>query len=69
MSNAWDDLGGGVLVDVPPAVPHRCVDGWAGEDSDGRPVPCSTCRPHLRRELDPRTGVTAWRPRRRTEDR
>lgn len=26
-----------------------CVDGWAGEDLDGRPRPCPVCRPHLER--------------------
>lgn len=66
--DAWGDLGGGLPIDDGPEL-HRCTGGWAGEDRNGRPVPCLTCRPHLRRELDPRTGVTAWRPRRRTEDR
>ena len=28
---------------------HRCARGWVGEDSEGRPVPCLTCKPHLRR--------------------
>ncbi len=26
---------------------HACEGGWAGEDDDGRPTPCRTCRPHL----------------------
>lgn len=25
----------------------RCRDGWLGEDTAGRPIPCLTCRPHL----------------------
>lgn len=24
---------------------HRCVGGWVGEDDDGRPLPCPTCKP------------------------
>ena len=30
---------------------HRveCRDGWRGEDEDGRPRPCLTCRPWLAR--------------------
>lgn len=31
-----------------PVHPAACVGGWLGEDSEGRPVPCLTCRPHLR---------------------
>jgi hypothetical protein len=27
--------------------PHRCHDGWVGEDADGRPRPCPQCRPWL----------------------
>ncbi|WZU31766.1 hypothetical protein Rruber_01228 [Rhodococcus ruber] len=26
-----------------------CREGWLGEDSDGRMVPCLLCKPHLRR--------------------
>lgn len=26
---------------------HVCVDGWLGFDTDERPAPCLTCRPHL----------------------
>lgn len=26
---------------------RECRDGWRGEDSEGRPVPCTQCRPHL----------------------
>src|SRR5690625_1944377 len=62
MSNAWDHLGGGVLVVVPPAVPHRRVDGWAGEESEGRPVPCSTCRAALAREPGTGSGGAAGAP-------
>lgn len=29
------------------AAPHRCRRGWVGEDDQGRPIPCITCRPHL----------------------
>lgn len=28
---------------------HRCARGWVGEDDDGRPIPCLTCKPHLTR--------------------
>jgi hypothetical protein len=24
-----------------------CVDGWLGEDLEGHPIACPTCRPHL----------------------
>jgi hypothetical protein len=37
-----DDAAGAVVT-------HRCEDGWAGNDSAGRPSPCRICRPHLRR--------------------
>lgn len=26
---------------------QRCRRGWLGEDEQGRPRPCPTCRPHL----------------------
>ncbi len=45
---SWRDRNGD-LYDEPPPDPHdRCVDGWLGEDTDGRPIPCLRCRPHLR---------------------
>jgi hypothetical protein len=25
----------------------RCRNGWIGDDEDGRPIPCRTCKPHL----------------------
>lgn len=28
---------------------HECFDGWLGEDDEGRPRPCLTCRPGLAR--------------------
>lgn len=31
-----------------------CVDGWLGEDDQGRPRPCLTCRPHLKARPLPR---------------
>jgi hypothetical protein len=31
----------------------RCAAGWLGEDDRGRPVPCLTCRPHLRPKAQP----------------
>lgn len=36
------------------AIPHeqRCHDGRLGEDHNGRPIPCPTCRPHLARTRD-----------------
>lgn len=49
--------------DVQPhrAVPHdpRCRAGWLGEDTDGRPIPCTTCRPHLA-HIACRTCSTTW---------
>lgn len=38
--------------DEQAAAEHRlhdqeCRGGWRGEDADGRPRPCLTCRPHL----------------------
>lgn len=41
-----------------PAEPdrHLCVAGWLGEDAEGRPRPCRTCKPHLTR---PRTSGRA----------
>lgn len=32
---------------LPRVHDSRCRSGWLGEDVDGRPVPCLTCRPHL----------------------
>ncbi len=26
---------------------ETCMNGWVGEDQDGRPAPCPRCRPHL----------------------
>lgn len=25
----------------------QCRGGWLGEDTEGRPIPCGVCRPHL----------------------
>lgn len=36
-----------------PDEPHRCADGWLGEDSEGRPRPCPECRPHLHHHTTP----------------
>jgi hypothetical protein len=33
----------------PEPEPHDCHDGWLGEDTAGRLIPCRICRPHLRR--------------------
>ncbi len=33
---------------APRPVPHDCDAGWAGTDGNGRPIPCATCKPHLR---------------------
>lgn len=35
------------LADAPRTHDPRCRRGWLGEDEDGRPIPCLTCRPHL----------------------
>ncbi len=32
---------------------HACVRGWTGADSQGRPIPCPTCRPHRLRSGHP----------------
>lgn len=32
----------------PPCPDPSCAAGWLEPDDDGRPVPCPTCRPHLR---------------------
>jgi hypothetical protein len=40
---------------------HLCVDGWIGEDQDGRPRPCPTCRGHLARRTD--TPASGYRLR------
>lgn len=51
--HATDDPGPDDCGDPPP--PRRqscgdpdCADGWLPDDPDSRPVPCPTCRPHLR---------------------
>lgn len=33
--------------------PHeaRCKNGWLGEDAEGRPIPCTRCRPHLTKRV------------------
>jgi len=37
-----------------PTHDERCRRGWLGEDDEGRPIPCLTCRPHLLpKEPDP----------------
>lgn len=30
----------------------RCRNGWLGYDSERRPIPCFTCRPHLRKTVN-----------------
>ena len=45
-------------------VGHHCEDGWLGRDAQERPVPCLVCRPHLRRNVDMRTGRVRWTVRR-----
>lgn len=41
-------------ADHPPAPEHHeTCDGWAGTDPEGRPRPCLTCRPQLRRRVRP----------------
>lgn len=27
----------------------RCRRGWLGNDEEGRPIPCLSCKPHLAR--------------------
>lgn len=58
------DLGLSIL---PPESEHACSDGWLGEDDAGRPIPCLTCKPHLRPKshID---GRTAWTVQNRTNN-
>lgn len=42
-----------------PGHDPRCRRGWLGEDPDGRPRPCLTCRPWLA-HVDCRTCGTPW---------
>lgn len=44
----------------PAPAPHRCEGGWLGEDEAGHPIPCLTCKPHLRKT------PAGWRVSRRT---
>lgn len=44
---------------VQPPHDSRCRRGWLGEDPDGRPRPCLTCRPWLA-HVDCRTCGTPW---------
>lgn len=41
-------------------VSHSCAGGWMDDDYRGLPVPCLSCRPHLRPAVGP-GGVTFWR--------
>lgn len=36
-------------VDVDERAEHDCVDGWVGEDAEGRPRPCPICKSHVAR--------------------
>lgn len=36
---------------LPPCGRPGCK-GWAGFDDEQRPIPCYTCRPHLRKTVD-----------------
>ncbi|WP_053203805.1 hypothetical protein [Jiangella muralis] len=46
-----------------PSERHDCLDGWAGEDHTGRPIPCPICRPHVqRRQLPGGPTITTARP-------
>lgn len=36
----------------------RCRRGWLGVSEDDRPIPCTTCKPWLKRTPDNQTG--AW---------
>lgn len=40
---------------------HYCDDGWLLRDLPGGPRPCSRCRPHLVRRVDPATGLEGWK--------
>lgn len=44
------DRWGDPIEDEEPDPIHRCDGGWLGEDDQGRPIPCLTCRPHLERK-------------------
>lgn len=44
------DRDGGDPADTPPLIrPHHpdCRRGWLGTDTDGHPIPCLQCKPHL----------------------
>lgn len=45
---------------LPAPIEHDCEDGWLGRDSEGRPIPCLTCRPHLRLVTNMQTGRSRW---------
>jgi hypothetical protein len=38
---------------------NECRNGWLGEDADGHPIPCPTCRPWLLR-IACRTCSAPW---------
>lgn len=42
---------------IVPVEVHRCRGGWAGEDADGRPVPCARCKPHLTSSAPSRRAI------------
>ena len=46
----YDRYGEPIEIETPRPHEASCRNGWLGEDSEGRPVPCTICRPHLQKE-------------------
>lgn len=44
-----DKDGTPTLAPPPRRRPHACTSGWVGADAEGRPIPCTVCRPWLAR--------------------
>lgn len=43
-----DRYGEPLELDDPADHADTCNGGWLGEDHHGGPIPCLTCRPHLK---------------------
>lgn len=58
------DRTGELLDDEDQAEPeperHLCNGGWLGEDEQGRPRPCSSCKPHLRAGKSAEPAELPW---------
>ncbi len=56
------DLRRRAVVVAPRADCPECVGGWLGEDEDGRPRPCTHCKPHVGQPRQPHEGDPPWPP-------